>query len=124
MREGDSMADLQPPGRDLMMLGVSYVHLVSGVAGGIVRGLINPTYTWTARLSSAIVGGLTAGYGTPPAAHFVRRWLEAWGHGFADVDGSVGFLLGLCGMTVCDAAIRWARKLRDSLPPLPPTNRC
>ncbi|KZE34085.1 hypothetical protein IMF23_04225 [Chelatococcus daeguensis] len=116
------MSELQPPSGNMVFLGVNIVHLASGVAGGIVRGLINPSYTWTARISSAVVGGLTAGYGTPATAHFVRRWLELWGYPFGDVEGSVGFLLGLCGMTICDAVIRWARRWRDGPPsaPLPP----
>lgn len=115
------MAELQPPSRETVVLGLNLVHLASGTAGGIVRGLINPSYTWTTRISSAVVGGLTAGYGTPPAAHFVRRWLELWGYPFGDVEGSVGFLLGLCGMTICEGAIRWSRRWRDAgIPPMPP----
>lgn len=116
------MQDIPPPSGNVVFLGVNLVHLASGVAGGIVRGLINPSYTWTARISSAVVGGLTAGYGTPAAAHIVRRWLELWGYPFGNVEGSVGFLLGLCGMTICDAIIRWARRWRDGPPstPLPP----
>ena len=115
------MSEMPPPSGDFVFLGLYLVHLASGTAGGIVRGLVNPSYNWTTRISSAIVGGLTAGYGTPAAAHFVRKWLELWGYPFGDVEGSVGFLLGLCGMTLCEGALRWAKRLRDGhLPPVPP----
>ncbi|MBS7703165.1 hypothetical protein [Chelatococcus asaccharovorans] len=98
------------------VFGIKSVHLCAGFAGGIVRALINSHYTLAARISAAVVGGLTAGYGTPPAAQIVRRWLDLWGYPIGELEGSVGFLLGLVGMTVCEAVMRWARRWRDGLP--------
>lgn len=47
------------------------------------------------------------------------RWLEWWGFPLppVDVGGSVVFVVGLCGMTVCDAFIRWVRKIWNEGPP-------
>ena len=51
--------------------------MVSGVAGGLVRGLIARGFSWPQRLSSAMVGGLTAGYATPAAMPLIRKWRPA-----------------------------------------------
>lgn len=120
------MADLNPDWLQ-SVIGVKLVNIASGFAGGIVRGLVNPHYTWPTRISSAIVGGLTAGYATPPVSIFVRRWFDLWGYPSGDLEGSVGFLLGLVGMTICEAAIRWAKRWRDgppNFPPAPPRASC
>jgi hypothetical protein len=39
-------------------------------------------------------------------------------NGPGDMEGSIGFCLGLAGMTVCDALIRWARRWRDGPSPI------
>lgn len=99
------------------IVGVKLVNVVSGVAGGLVRGLIAKGFSWPQRISSAIVGGLTAGYATPGVMPVIRKWLDVWSYPTGDIEGSVGFALGLVGMTVCDALIRWARRWRDGPPP-------
>jgi hypothetical protein len=116
------MAEIPPPDWLHAAVGVKLVNVVSGVAGGLVRGMIAKGFTWPQRITSAIVGGLTAGYATPAAMPVIRKWLDLWSYPTGDIEGSVGFALGLIGMTVCDALIRWARRWRDGPPsmPLPP----
>lgn len=114
------MADVQPPGDWLhALVGLKTPHVIAGIFGGLVRGLVSPAFSWPQRLSSAIVGAAVAGYGTPIATPIVRHWFASWVQMNGDIEGSVGFALGLVGMTVCDALIRWARRWRDGQPPQP-----
>lgn len=66
-------------------------------------------------------GALTAGSVGPTANAIAVRWLEWWGFPLSSVDvgGSVVFVVGLCGMTVCDAVIRWVQRWRDGPPSFP-----
>lgn len=116
------MADFQPPSPDWLhaLVGVKSTHVVAGIIGGLVRGLVARGFSWPQRLGSAIVGAAVAGYGTPLAAPLARKWLDLWAYPAGDIEGSLGFALGLVGMTVCDAVIRWARRWRDEPPRLPP----
>lgn len=113
------MADFTPPPSDWLhaMIGVKSAHAVAGIFGGLVRGLISRGFSWTQRISSAVVGAAVAGYGTPFMAPVARKWLDLWAYPSGDIEGSLGFALGLVGMTVCDALIRWARRWRDGPPP-------
>ncbi|MGO4408305.1 hypothetical protein AB4Z10_29135 [Bosea sp. RAF48] len=58
----------------------------------------------------------------PVREGFKQTDAEARAYPTGDIEGSVGFALGLIGMTVCDAVIRWARRWRDGPPsiPMPP----
>lgn len=114
------MADIPPHSWLRAAAGLNEVHLFAGIAGGLVRGLIARNVSWAQRITSAVVGGLTAGYATPAVTPLVRHWLSLWSYPTGDMEGSIGFALGLVGMTVCDALIRWARRWRDGLPPLAP----
>lgn len=102
------------------LIGVKTHHMVAGVAGGLVRGLVARGFSWPQRLTSAIVGAATAGYGTPAVMPIMRKWLDLWAYPTGDIEGSTGFALGLVGMTICDALIRWARRWRDGPPPPSP----
>jgi len=115
------MSEFQPPPPDWLynLIGVKFVNVIAGFAGGTIRGLIAHNFSWPQRLSSAVVGGLTAGYATPAAMPIIRKWLDLWAYPTGDIEGSVGFALGLVGMTVCDAVIRWARRRRDGPPSMP-----
>lgn len=117
------MADLPSPDWLQAFVGAKLFNVVSGVAGGLVRGLIAKGFSWPQRISSAVVGGLTAGYMTPAAMPLIRKWFDLWGYTSGDIEGSVGFALGLVGMTICDALIRWARRWRDGPPPFPPPGK-
>jgi len=111
------MADAPPPDLLAYWLGVRGIDVAAGLGGGLVRGLVNPSYTWPMRLTSAVVGAITAGYLTPPAARVAAQWYAAWGGSPGEVTGAVGFFLGLCGMTVAEMLLRWARHWRDKAPP-------
>lgn len=113
------MADFTPPPADWLhaLIGVKSAHAVAGIFGGLVRGLISRGFSWTQRISSAVVGAAVAGYGTPFMAPVARKWLDLWSYPSGDIEGSLGFALGLVGMTVCDALIRWARRWRAGPPP-------
>lgn len=111
------MSDIQPPDWLFLQLGIKTHHVLAGLAGGLVRGLVSPGFTWPQRLASTLVGAAVAGYVTPFAAPLARKWLDLWAYPPGDIEGSLGFVLGLVGMTVCDALIKWARRWRDGDPP-------
>lgn len=115
------MADFQPPPPDwlLQALGVKGAHVYAGVAGGLVRGLVSRGFSWSQRLSSTVIGAAVAGYGTPAASPIVRKWLDLWSYPTGDIEGSLGFALGLVGMTICDVLIRWVSSWRNGPPSLP-----
>lgn len=71
------------------------------------------------RSASTVVGALSAGSMGPAATAVASRWFDWWGVPLssAEIGGSVIFLVGLVGMTVCDALIRGARRWRDGGPP-------
>lgn len=114
------MADL-PPDPLATILGVKVTHIVAGAAGGIVRSLSRPGGTWPRHVGTAIVGTFVAGYGTPVGAVLASRYMAAPDIPSTSVEGMVGFILGLIGMSLCEALLRWARAWRDGPPPpLPP----
>ena len=92
------------------LIGIKAAHVVAGVLGGAVRGLISPAFPWSQRITSAVVGAAAAGYGTPVMTAIARQWMDSSGYPASDVEGVVGFLLGLSGMTVCDGVIKWIAK--------------
>lgn len=105
------MADIQPPSDWLhAVVGIKSAHVVAGVLGGVARGLVSRGFSWSQRIGSAVIGAIVAGYGTPAAAAIVRHWLSGAGYPPSDIEGSVGFALGLVGMTLCDVLIRRARQ--------------
>lgn len=119
------MSHYQPPPPDWLhsLIGMRLVDVIFGASGGVVRGLVVKNLSWSQRIASTVVGALTAGSVGPAANAVAVRWFDWWGAPLTPVDigGSVVFVVGLCGMTVCDAVIRWARRWRDGPPPfLPP----
>lgn len=95
------------------------VNVIAGGLGGLVSGLISKNVTWPERITSCIVGAITAGYGTPVAMPIVRKWLDLWSYPNGEIEGAVGYALGLCGMTACTALIRWVKRWRDGPPEMP-----
>lgn len=72
-------------------------------------------------ITTAVVGTIVAGYGTPAAAALTAHYLGVPDIPAASMEGMVGFVLGLIGMSICEALMRWARIWRDGPPPaLPP----
>lgn len=115
------MADLPP---EPTILGIKLAHLVAGAAGGLARSLTNPGGSIMRHITTAVVGTIVAGYGTPAAAALTAHYLGVPDIPVASMEGMVGFVLGLIGMSLCEALMRWARAWRDGpppgLPPLPP----
>lgn len=103
------MADIPP---DPALWGIKVAHLLAGFIGGLARSLARPGGSLARHVGAAVVGTAVAGYGTPIGAHFAAPDLPA-----ASVEGMVGFVLGLIGMSLCEAVIRWVRLWRDGPPP-------
>lgn len=101
-------------------MGIKLAHLLAGAAGGIVRSLTRPGASWRVTLATSVVGAIVAGYGTPIGARYAGHYLASPDLPIASVEGLTGFLLGLIGMSLCEALIRRARTWKDGLPPLPP----
>lgn len=116
-----AMADLSP---EPTILGIKVAHLVAGAAGGLARSLTRPGGSIVRHMTTAVVGTIVAGYGTPAATAVTARYLATPDLSVASLEGMVGFVLGLTGMSLCEALLRWARIWRDgpppTLPPLPP----
>lgn len=122
------MADMQPPNPDWFhaVLGLKAHHVIAGAVGGMARGLVAKGIPWPQRLTSAIVGAMVAGYGTPivtPVMHSAVEYMHsAFGAAMApgqNLEGSTGFALGLVGMSLCDVAIRWTKKWLEANVPGP-----
>lgn len=90
------MSYYQPPPPDWLyaIFGIKLPHLLAGLFGGTVRGLVSKGFTWPQRMSSAVVGALTAGYATPAAVPILQRWADLWGYQMGELEGSIGFEIG------------------------------
>jgi hypothetical protein len=111
------MADLPP---EPTILGLKVAHLLAGGVGGLVRSLTHPGGSIMRHVTTAIVGTAVAGYGTPIGAQVAARYLAMPAVPVASLEGMVGFVLGLVGMSICEALLRWARIWRDGPPPALP----
>lgn len=108
------MADLPP---DPAIFGVKLAHLIAGAAGGLARSLTHPGGSIMRHITTSIVGTVVAGYGTPAASAMAIRYIGMPDIPVASVEGMMGFVLGLIGMSLCEALMRWARDWRDGPPP-------
>lgn len=95
-------------------LGVKLAHLVAGFFGGLVRAIIHPDRSITYTIGATIVGALTAGYLTPVALPLAERWFGS----DPSFGGSVGFVVGLCGIALTDGIVKMAKRWREN-PSLP-----
>ncbi len=107
----------------LNVIGLQTSYVAAGLAGGGVRALLRPSGQRVKTMLTAVAGGPIAAYLTPGiialGGHF--------GYWPADAETaqqlalSVGFSVGLAGMTVCETIInavqRWSRN--PTLPPRP-----
>ncbi|PZQ79067.1 MAG: hypothetical protein DI549_21190 [Ancylobacter novellus] len=108
------MADIPP---EPALLGLKLAHLIAGGIGGLARSLTKPGGSLTRHIGTAIVGTAVAGYCTPLGAHIAARWVSSPDISVASLEGMVGFALGLTGMSLCEATIRWVKLWRDGPPP-------
>jgi hypothetical protein len=82
--------------------GIDVVRLLAGFSGGVVAALtLGKAEPWSI-LIRVIVGGLTANYLGRPAEDYIAAHITDIGRG-----GS--FLVGICGMVLCQAAISFAK---------------
>lgn len=118
------MANLDPGGGYdplAALVGIKLAHTFAGLAGGLVRALTRSDQSWSRRVTISIAGGLTAGWCTPTVAPIVAAIFDAARYPAAGIEGSVGFGLGLIGLSAADLMLGWARRWLDRLsPPGPP----
>lgn len=105
------------PPNDSLFLGLKLSHLIAGAVGGLSRSLARPGGSVMRHVTTAIVGTAVAGYGTPIATALTTHYFAAAAVSPASAEGAVGFVLGLTGMSICEALLRWARIWRDGPPP-------
>lgn len=111
------MADIPP---EPTILGIKVAHLVAGGLGGLIRSLTNSGGSLSRHITSATVGAVMAGYGTPIGAYMAASYLAAPDIPPISVEGLVGYMLGLTGLSLTDMVLRWIRAWRDRPPPFPP----
>lgn len=92
-------------------LGVKLAHLVAGFFGGLVRAIIHPKRSIYYAVGACTVGALSAGYLTPLVLPVATKWTTA---SVVSLSGSVGFLVGLCGLAVTEGIVKLARRWSDS----------
>ncbi|MFG1389097.1 hypothetical protein [Xanthobacter versatilis] len=103
------MADLPP---EVTIFGLKLSHLLAGGLGGLSRSLAHPGGSIVRHITTTIVGTVVAAYGTPVGAAVAVRYLGMPDIPLGSMEGVVGFLLGLAGMSLCEAVPRWVRKWR------------
>lgn len=85
----------------LLSLGLKSQDLVAGLAGGVVNAIVFQRSSPIAVVGSMIVGALTANY---LGEYFAKL--------MGTSSGASAFLVGLCGMVLCQlivaAAAKWA----------------
>lgn len=84
-------------------LGIKLVQLIAGLSGGLVRALIAPAKTVSTVVCSAIVGAITAAYGTPLAVPWMQKVFDL--PSTATLEPTTAFVVGLCAMSICEAII-------------------
>mgnify|MGYP001586139481 CR=1 FL=1 len=82
----------------LVSIGVQPVHFFAGLAGGIVRALVNKQGSWIERIIAGAVGTLCAALLTPTA-------LLIFGIVSPELVGAMAFMLGLVGMSLSETVI-------------------
>ncbi|MDX1114780.1 hypothetical protein GOL31_23545 [Sinorhizobium medicae] len=82
----------------LAAIGVQPSHLVAGLAGGIIRALVNKNGSIWERMIAGAVGALCAAFLTP----FVIMLFAVTA---PQIGGAIGFLLGVVGMSLAEALI-------------------
>ena len=88
-----------------LSLGIKIPDLVAGLAGGIVNAFVFKRSNPTAIIGSIIVGALTANYLSEAAARYTGTSA-----------GASAFIVGLCGMAVCQGIAEVASKWRPGVP--------
>jgi hypothetical protein len=95
---------------DSTFWGIKLSHLWAGAVGGLMRALLKPREPIYQHVSATVIGTVVAGYATPTVGVLLDRYAGTGDIPDASIEGMAGFLLGLCGMTLCEALIRRVKK--------------
>lgn len=92
-------------------LGLNESTAAAGLLGGTVRGLIIQG-GWLNGIVSAIVGAITANYMASSIALSATFNVGNWS------EGTIGFVVGMCAMLICEGILKYARdwSLNPKLP--------
>lgn len=95
--------------------GVQPAHFFAGLAGGVIRAVVNKNGSVWERIASGFVGTLCASFLTP----LVALLFTVTG---PQIVGAIAFVLGMVGMSVCETLIalgksyaRQPSKLKDDV---------
>jgi uncharacterized membrane protein YeaQ/YmgE (transglycosylase-associated protein family) len=86
-------------------IGIKVPDLIAGLAGGIVNAFVFKKSNPMAIIGSIIVGALTANYLSEPATQYTGT-----------SPGASAFIVGLCGMAICQVIAELVSKWRPSSP--------
>lgn len=92
-----------PGGGFWVSLGINFHDLLAGFAGGVVNTIVFKRVDPFSIIGSIIVGGLTANYLSEVAAKYTGTSV-----------GSTAFIVGLCGMAICQGIVEAVKKWRPA----------
>jgi hypothetical protein len=87
----------------LESLGINLRDLFAGFAGGVVNAFVFRRSEPFSIIGSMIVGAFTANYLSEPAARYIGT-----------SNGATAFIVGLCGMAICQGIVAAAKKWRPA----------
>ena len=93
------------------IFGIKTSHIGGGLAGGGMRFLLAGG-SWRQAVVFVTAGVLASGYLTPGAYYMLTHYAPS----FADpgVEGSVGFLVGLTAMLICEGFLALVKKWSEA----------
>lgn len=84
-------------------IGIRLPDLIAGFAGGVVNAFVFKRSDPVSIVGSMIVGAFTANYLAEPAMKYLGTGA-----------GATAFIVGLCGMAICQGIIAAARKWKPT----------
>lgn len=90
-------------------LGVRLSDIVAGFSGGVVNAFVFKRSNPAAIVGSVVVGACTAAYLAPTAARYL-------GVTTGTTDSAAAFIVGLCGMAICQGLLEAAKRFKPTLP--------
>lgn len=94
----------------LASLHIRIGDVIAGLAGGTVHAYAFNRSDAYSKIGSVVVGCLTSTYLTESVVNYAARW-------FVITDGTAGFIVGLCGMSICQAFLGASRRWKPAIPP-------
>lgn len=83
------------------IFGIKITNIIAGILGGSVRAFLVGG-NWFQYFISVFTGGVTAAYFSTPLTYSPINYWQL-------PEGTVGFLVGLTGMLLCEGIMRYAR---------------